>query len=443
MALTIDIRGASRVRRGLWAGGAVVLVVLWIEILVTAASLLELNTRSEVFLVLGTLLPLAQIATLGVARGVLVRVSRSPWRAHLFLIFAVAYLMMAAATAEEPMLAVYLLVVGAALAWPSRKALRALNTVAEATRSVSDPTFLHRWLYGSQSSLRRQPRPPRAWLRSLPWFTLAVATMLLLTALAILSELGWIRTGLAGLIMPFVLLAAYFFNRGRRHVKLRAKEVRATDLRPPVLILRSFKDDQLQIESRLLKRLRLVSKPTLEEVLAAESASVGPCITVGEPHEKLPPLGASREYLRGGDWRTAVTRLIEEAAVIIFILGETQNVLWEFETAIEKRGVEVIMTVVPPIPKAEELNRRWKRFLEAGSPFLRPYLPDEPEQSVVGFGFREGRPILLAGAGRSRWDYVLALRLFLLLHERRLGATERIEQFLSEQAPAPFHMLRP
>jgi uncharacterized protein (DUF1330 family) len=68
-------------------------------------------------------------------------------------------------------------------------------------------------------------------------------------------------------------------------------------------------------------------------LLAEEFDPVGPAVIVGAPGERLARLGASREYLATWEWREAVTRLIEEAALIVVIIGDTENLFWELRTA--------------------------------------------------------------------------------------------------------------
>jgi hypothetical protein len=60
---------------------------------------------------------------------------------------------------------------------------------------------------------------------------------------------------------------------------------------PPVLYLRSFKDDRESAYPGSTGLLNfLFALPTEEEQLAEE---LGPCLTLGRPDEKMPELGAS------------------------------------------------------------------------------------------------------------------------------------------------------
>ncbi len=70
------------------------------------------------------------------------------------------------------------------------------------------------------------------------------------------SLLGWFAVPLLFLIVPLVQLPLWL---GLRIVTRRAKEISVADLRTPVLFLRSFRDDRLQVPTMsLLQRMFLV-----------------------------------------------------------------------------------------------------------------------------------------------------------------------------------------
>ena len=78
--------------------------------------------------------------------------------------------------------------------------------------------------------------------------------------------------------------------------------------------------------------------PTFEHFVAAELNRIGPVVAIGRPGEGLQPLGASRDYLADPDWRRAVGMTIADAALVVFILGDSESLLWEFRTTIQMRG---------------------------------------------------------------------------------------------------------
>jgi hypothetical protein len=96
-------------------------------------------------------------------------------------------------------------------------------------------------------------------------------------------------------------------------------------------------------------------------------------------------------------------QLIDEAALIIFILGDTDNLFWEFSTAIGKRGKDALLVIVPPLRKTD-LEIRWRRFAAANAAFLgTTFLQNLPNESVVAFFFRQDDPVLVVSQKRGRW----------------------------------------
>jgi hypothetical protein len=433
MWLTLNIAKMVQARQWLFGGVLIVGLVTWIEALLTIASAFELGARTLVFQAIALALLIAQFRILGVTRSAFARVSRDLWRAYAFISLAFVFFILAGGVFRDPVLPLYFALLSVILAYPSLNAIRGLIAIGKDLQAVPDPTFLNCWLFGGRPTLSKlvvgHGRLPRA----VPWFVLGACSIFSLIALIVLHELEIVRFGVP--VALFLLIGAYCLNRGRRHIKVRAAELRQLDRRAPVLILRSFRDDKLSIERRVYRRtFRL--RPTLEEMVAYEADSLGPSIAIGEPGEKLPPLGASREYLRNEEWRTAVSKLIDEAALIIFILGDTDNLFWEFSTAIGKRGKDALLVIVPPLRKTD-LEIRWRRFAAANAAFLgTTFLQNLPNESVVAFFFRQDDPVLVVSQKRGRWDYALGIRLFIGLYQTKLSSVRDVKGHLSAHAPA-------
>jgi hypothetical protein len=97
-----------------------------------------------------------------------------------------------------------------------------------------------------------------------------------------------------------------------------------TDLRPPVLLLRSFLSDR---EDNIVQ----IDKLTPEEVLVEALSTSGPVITAGQPGEAgLPLLGATRIYLEQ-DWDKSILELIKVANIIVIDASNTKSLAWEMQ----------------------------------------------------------------------------------------------------------------
>lgn len=122
-----------------------------------------------------------------------------------------------------------------------------------------------------------------------------------------------------------VFLGTKYYNFGRRWVATDATDLLKSDLRSPVVYLRSLHDDDFfgsKVDGLLA---------TNEEVLVEALNKLGPVIAVGKPGESLPTLGAAKLYLANPEWQTNVTELCQSAALVVFKTGTSPGLLWELE----------------------------------------------------------------------------------------------------------------
>jgi hypothetical protein len=267
--------------------------------------------------------------------------------------------------------------------------------------------------------------------------TAVLAGTATLIALALLQRS--VGVNLRGAIgQPAALVAIWAFYLSMRHAKLRASVLRERDRRPPVLILREFDDDTLMTQ-------RLNAGRSFEHFFTGELDRIGPTISVGRPGERLAPLGASREYLTDPDWKHAVGTMIEDAAVVSFLLGDSESLLWEFRSSVAKRGKERTLVIVPPLDDRAELRRRWTHFIHAAADIIGAGLPgDLPDAAVLAFFFTRDDMVMLVGRDlgrtRSRFpkakaDYRLALRVFGCLMRERPASAGDVETFMRQHLP--------
>jgi hypothetical protein len=164
-------------------------------------------------------------------------------------------------------------------------------------------------------------------------------------------------------LRPFSKRANRQYRKVLQVLSYRAQELRAHDKRPPVLLLRSFDDEDLALQRRLDMFIRVfdVSR-TLEELVVHRIWSVGPVIAVGRPGAQLSPLGAAREYINGPDWQSRVAALLNECSLTVSVLGETEGLLWEYR-GLAARAVPLLLVV--PHGDAPVLLHRWNSFCSA------------------------------------------------------------------------------
>ncbi len=167
--------------------------------------------------------------------------------------------------------------------------------------------------------------------------------------------------------VPF---GAGLFNLGRAMRAPAYDDVMTRDDRPPVVYLRSFGSEDVQVPEkppgvmgRIILRLgdrawffampgaiiawlaRLAytvagrGSNRLEEQLARGVASAGPMIAVGRPGEDVATLGAVRAYLADEDWQQFVIDLLERAQLVLLQIESTEGTWWEFSECVR---------IVPP-----------------------------------------------------------------------------------------------
>jgi hypothetical protein len=182
------------------------------------------------------------------------------------------------------------------------------------------------------------------------------------------------------LVVPCVLvmLIGLRMIQGTRPLLARpAERVRAVDRRAPVLYLRSFHDDEL-----MQRYTNQISEDpqnrTSEEALANAFRLVGPVIGLSEPGA-APRLGAARTHSENSQWQTDVVDLMQEAALVVLRVGDTEGFWWELEQALKLVPPERLVFVIPA--QAD----RWRQLVEVVQRQIPgAILPAELTQSDVG-----------------------------------------------------------
>lgn len=238
-----------------------------------------------------------------------------------------------------------------------------LVTLGWKARRRADPSlFASATPPGEWARLPREHRSPR----TMALFALAIliyAAGLIPAALAAIAVGGhlWIT---AIVYAPIAALAGRTWNRGRRHAALRVQEIRRLDTRSPVLLLRSFGDDSLPLEKRYHFFWFLFTARntlTLEAFVVDHLWRLGPVLAIGDPAERLSPLGAAREYIADERWRARIREYLQESAFVVCVLGATPGVVWEYQQLDTLAYDDPLLVVFPPRP-ADELQRRWALF---------------------------------------------------------------------------------
>lgn len=179
--------------------------------------------------------------------------------------------------------------------------------------------------------------PIVVWLKQFPWFAPFYAWVFLNVYLTFRTWDDWVGTLgsylLFALGIPLWFLAMKGFRRGKKIMAPTAAELRAIDQRPPILYLRSFKDELITARMARIGWGQWDTNTEEQHIVAAFS-DLGPVIAIGRPEEELPELGAGRMYV-GADWQSTVTNLMTNAQLVVIRAGRTNGLLWEVQTAIQ------------------------------------------------------------------------------------------------------------
>jgi hypothetical protein len=127
-----------------------------------------------------------------------------------------------------------------------------------------------------------------------------------------------------------ILIRCMYIGLSRRLRAKSAREIISSDIRSPIVYLRSFIADKTDQPNQFLIYSENFFPFTKESGMVRQLRTIGPVVAIGRPVEHLPPLGAARIYVGGTDWRAVVGDLLDAARfVVIQAGGLTRGIEWE------------------------------------------------------------------------------------------------------------------
>ena len=138
---------------------------------------------------------------------------------------------------------------------------------------------------------------------------------------------------------PALLAWMWAWHLSRRAGQPSASEKASVDSRSPVLMLRPFSYDDSKVSTpQIITDVPVMTRRvSYEASLSRILERVGPVIALGAPCDRLPPVGAARDYVSREDWMKWIKEKIPTAALVVVIYGETPNLGWELDE-LEARG---------------------------------------------------------------------------------------------------------
>lgn len=161
--------------------------------------------------------------------------------------------------------------------------------------------------------------------------------------------LNWCQTlGFQVMICLPIMGASFLFYCIRKYQAFLIEKDNADfDIKdnPYILYLRSFNDDAETDKPQLVDRIAFYTE---EEILVISLKKLGKAVAIGRPGEKAPPLGAKRIYVSDEQWQDKVQELSADARLVIFRLGETEGLKWEWNYCLDAiEDISKLLLVVP------------------------------------------------------------------------------------------------
>ena len=187
-------------------------------------------------------------------------------------------------------------------------------------------------------------------------------------------------------------VAVFGISEGMR-LRERSRRLRYTPAvslrtrKKPVLLLRSFSDDEL-VDPRPVDFFQRRYEETLTQALR----TLGPVLCIGRPNDTLGVGGAARLYVSDERWQEAVCHLMRRAVATVIVVGRTEGLWWEITSAMAVVEHTRLLFFFPYVTKTQRAGSRiadlWE-FVSRWNLPRRRYNQMEAERRVRYQQFRK------------------------------------------------------
>ena len=304
------------------------------------------------------------------------------------------------------------------------------------------------------------------------------ANGLVWSIIQLIFVLGGLRSQLPGqgLLLPVAIVAiplgilssVYGFSEGPR-LRERGRRLQARDARTsldwgkeePVLLLRSFEDERIR-DPRPID----LWQRRYEESFARVLSRLGPVVAIGRPGDDLSFGGAARLFVADAHWRQAVEYLMNCSRAVAIIVGRSEGLWWEIQTALKMLPRERLLFFFPYVDVGNNSTGRiaqWKAFFTRWNLTRRKYQSMEEERIQRYHNFRKrcasfldeplpihldtslfldflpcGEPRLLRGRIRPWWHYLFPITGANIMVDLLIGRRRRRLRFDMRHTLKPF-----
>jgi hypothetical protein len=136
----------------------------------------------------------------------------------------------------------------------------------------------------------------------------------------------------------------------------------------------------------------------LEDSIIGTLAGSVQLITVGDPKEVLPSLGATRVYIRDEDWRGEVRDLTKAADIIFLVVDFSDAIDWEIELLVSMEVRSRAVLIMPEPKRGKDWFDHWSTLRQKGLP-----LPAVTDKTAAVLFTSAGTPVCVDAIGH--WKY--------------------------------------
>jgi hypothetical protein len=186
-----------------------------------------------------------------------------------------------------------------------------------------------------------------------------------------------------------------FADDGKRAMYLRRFD---RDRQKQPYVPHDFAGQMLSVIPGLRSIVTFAYQIRLEDSIVHALGESARLIALGDPHERLPMLGAHRVYVGAEDWKDTVRQLTSAADIVILIVDFSTAVEWEIEMVISSDALPRTVLVLPQPKRAKDWYNHWTSLSQKG---LR--LPEVNDTTAVVVFTSEGEPVRIDAIGHWRY----------------------------------------
>jgi hypothetical protein len=224
---------------------------------------------------------------------------------------------------------------------------------------------------------------------------------------------------LAGIIIAVLLLVVTLFLLifAERFFVPNVADVLNRDHRSPVVFLRPFGEDEAFTYDVIATGESITTITAKAEDFLLSLNAVGPLVSIAEPNRwarmGMHPHGVYRDFIGEGDWQARVQMWLDQAGMVVLVMGDSPGIEWEIEQVRQRFGPQSLLLYLSPRPanaftrkgrlkKEKSIYERFSKLVEKHFAVTMP--PFTKSTYLIGFD-TDGTPVMAPDAPGKRWVF--------------------------------------